>query len=104
MVGGRLERGHMDIIIPRNTSIPIDKKKIYPHNSISVDILVYQGESNKVKDNILLGKFKLCGLMLDSNGRSPLEVWFNIDANGILHVSAQELSTGQRKSISIAKT
>ncbi|MFS7976932.1 putative Heat shock protein 70 family [Helianthus anomalus] len=104
MVGGRLESGHMDVIIPRNTSIPISKKKIYQHDHASLSISVYQGESNKVKDNILLGKFELCGLMLDSSGRSPVEVWFSIDSNGILHVSAEEVSTGQRKSISIAKT
>ncbi|MFS7976941.1 putative Heat shock protein 70 family [Helianthus anomalus] len=104
MVGARQERGRMDVIIPRNTSIPISKKKLYEHEYTSVTISVYQGESNEVKDNVLLGMFNLSGLTLAFNGESQLEVWFSIDSNGILHVSAQELSTGQRKSISIAKT
>ncbi|KAM0028222.1 putative Heat shock protein 70 family [Helianthus debilis subsp. tardiflorus] len=100
------EYGSMAVVIPRNTSIPTCKKEIYYSrmNKTSVVIFVYQGENIKVKDNILLGKFRLDGLTLGSNGMSQLEIWFNIDANGILIVSAQELSTGQSKSITIAKT
>ncbi|KAJ0882914.1 putative Heat shock protein 70 family [Helianthus annuus] len=98
--------GSMAVVIPRNTSIPTCKKEIYYSrmNKTSVVIFVYQGENIKVKDNILLGKFRLDDLTLGSNGMSQLEIWFNIDANGILVVSAQELSTGQSKSITIAKT
>ncbi|KAJ0878678.1 putative Heat shock protein 70 family [Helianthus annuus] len=98
--------GNMSVVIPRNTSIPTCKKGIY-HSLIyetHACISVYQGESNKVKENILLGRFELCDLTLGSNGMSKLEVCFNIDVDGILLVSAEETSTGQRKSITIAKT
>ncbi|KAJ0743194.1 putative Heat shock protein 70 family [Helianthus annuus] len=98
--------GYMSVVIPRNTSIPICKKEIYysSNNSTFVTISVYQGESNKVKDNVLLGKFNLSGLTQAFNGESQLEVCFNIDANGILLVTAEETSTGRRKSITITKT
>ncbi|KAM0028226.1 putative Heat shock protein 70 family [Helianthus debilis subsp. tardiflorus] len=99
------EKSYMLVIIPRNTSVPASKKKIVysPKGSTAVSISVYQGELHKVKDNILLGKFDLCGLTPGINGPSQLEVCFNIDANGILHVSAQEISTGQTKSITITR-
>ncbi|KAI3805753.1 hypothetical protein L1987_21638 [Smallanthus sonchifolius] len=97
--------GNMSVVVPRNTSIPtIKKEKYYSQiNKTSVSISVYQGESKKVKDNILLGRFNLYGLTPGFNGESDLEVCFNIDANGILQVSAEEISTGQTKSITIAK-
>ncbi|MFS7976946.1 putative Heat shock protein 70 family [Helianthus anomalus] len=96
----------MSVVIPRNTSIPTCKKGIYwsYDNKTQVWIKVFQGESNNAEDNILLGKFYFCGLTPGSNGKSYIEVFFNIDANGILQVSAVEISTGQRKSITIAKT
>ncbi|XP_076912323.1 heat shock cognate 70 kDa protein-like [Bidens hawaiensis] len=56
------EKGHMNVIIPRNTSIPTRKKRTYLHDRTLVSIVVYQGEKNKVKDNILLGKFNLYNL------------------------------------------
>ncbi|GJZ15235.1 heat shock cognate 70 kDa protein-like protein [Tanacetum coccineum] len=98
--------GFMDIIIPKNTSIPTSKKKIFTlHvNQTGVDIIVYQGENAKVKDNIFLGKFDLNGLILGPDGRSKIEVCFSLDTNGILLVSAEEISTGQRKSITITKS
>ncbi|GJZ88499.1 heat shock cognate 70 kDa protein-like protein [Tanacetum coccineum] len=98
--------GFMDIIIPKNTSIPTSKKKIFTlHvNQTGVDIIVYQGENDKVKDNILLGMFDLNGLILGPDGRSKIEVCFSLDTNGILLVSAEEISTGQRKSITITKS
>nr|GEU96905.1 heat shock cognate 70 kDa protein-like [Tanacetum cinerariifolium] len=98
--------GKMHIIIPKNTSIPTSKKKIFPLlvNETSVAILVYQGENTKVKDNIFLGKFDLHGLILGPDGRSKIEVCFSLDSNGILLVYAEEISTGQRKSITITKT
>ncbi|KAJ0513120.1 putative Heat shock protein 70 family [Helianthus annuus] len=98
--------GVMSVVIPRNTSIPTCKKGMYwsYDNKTEVSIRVFQGESNNAEDNILLGKFDFCGLTPGSNGKSYIEVCFNIDVNGILHVSAQELSTGQSKSITIAKT
>ncbi|KAI3759878.1 hypothetical protein L1987_50262 [Smallanthus sonchifolius] len=96
------EKGYMHVVIPRNASIPTSKKIICPHDEACVTISVYQGESNKV--NILLGRFSLYDLKLGSSGKSDIEVCFNIDANGILIVSAQEISTGQTKSITISKT
>ncbi|KAK9073059.1 hypothetical protein SSX86_007381 [Deinandra increscens subsp. villosa] len=106
LVGERWENGFMSVVIPRNTSIPTIKKEIYlsPPNKTSVDISVYQGESNSAKDNILLGRFSFGGLTPGVNGTSQLEVCFNMDANGILVVSAKETSTGQTKSITITKT
>ncbi|GKB49657.1 heat shock cognate 70 kDa protein-like protein, partial [Tanacetum coccineum] len=100
------EKGHMRVIIPKNTCIPTSMKKIVhsPPNKTSVDISVYQGERVKVKDNILLGSFKFGGLTPGTDGQSDIEVCFNLDINGILLVSAEEISTGQRNSITITKT
>ncbi|KAJ0878688.1 putative Heat shock protein 70 family [Helianthus annuus] len=99
------EKSHMLVVIPRNTSVPASKKEIvYSHKgSTVVTISVYQGEHNKLNDNLLLGEFDLRGLTPGIDGESQLEVCFKIDANGILHVSAQEISTGQTKSITITR-
>ncbi|KAL8259941.1 hypothetical protein R6Q59_027894 [Mikania micrantha] len=100
------EKNCMLVVIPRNSSIPTNRKKMV-HSKVNktlATISVYQGESSKVEGNVLLGRFELCGLTLGSNGRSDIEVCFNINANGILLVSAEEISTGQTKSLTIAKT
>ncbi|GKE39022.1 heat shock cognate 70 kDa protein-like protein [Tanacetum coccineum] len=98
------ERGHMRVIIPKNTSIPTSKKRIIPSINNTVAVFpVYQGENTKVKDNILLDEFELTGLTLGPDGKSRIEVCFSLDTNGILLVSAEEISTGQRKSITITK-
>ncbi|CAI9259505.1 unnamed protein product [Lactuca saligna] len=100
------EKDIMCVVIPRNTCIPTSVKKIFYSvvNKTKVRIDVFQGESMNVKNNILLRQFSLHNLTLCPNGNSELEVCFSIDANGILQVSAEETSTGNRKSITIAKT
>ncbi|GKB70153.1 heat shock cognate 70 kDa protein-like protein [Tanacetum coccineum] len=99
-------KDYMLVIIPRNTSIPTSVKKIVSSkvNGSSARIQVFQGEGEMVNDNILLGSFILNGLTLGTNGRSDIEVCFNLDINGILLVSAEEISTGQKNSITITKT
>ncbi|KAL7610719.1 hypothetical protein Lser_V15G12393 [Lactuca serriola] len=99
------EKDCMSVVIPRNSSIPTSVKKIFYSqvNQRTARISVYQGEGVKVKDNILLGKFSLSCLTLGSNGDSELEVCFTIDVNGILLVSAEEMSSGLRNSITITK-
>lgn len=96
----------MDVIIPRNKPIPTSITKTYfsQLNETAVLIAVYQGEKKKVKDNILLGEFSLRGLTLGPNGKSEIEVCFEIDVNGIFQVSAMETSTGKKENITIAKT
>ncbi|GJU54852.1 heat shock cognate 70 kDa protein-like protein, partial [Tanacetum coccineum] len=101
------EKGHMEVIIPKNTCMPTSMKAQFATPSFyatSVDISVYQGEGVKVMDNVLLGRFSFKGLTPGTDGQSDIEVCFNLDINGILLVSAEELSTGQRKSITITKT
>ncbi|GKE05524.1 heat shock cognate 70 kDa protein-like protein, partial [Tanacetum coccineum] len=97
--------GYMEVIIPKNTSIPTSKKTMVhsTDNDTKASFPVYQGESAKVKENILLDKFELIGLKPGPNGKSNMEVCFSLDTNGILLVSAEEISTGQRKSITITK-
>ncbi|GJV10722.1 heat shock cognate 70 kDa protein-like protein [Tanacetum coccineum] len=68
-----------------------------------VDISVYQGEGVKVKDNKLLGMFNFNGLTLGADGNSELEVRFSLDIYGILRVSAEEVSTGHKNSVTISK-
>ncbi|GKB48542.1 heat shock cognate 70 kDa protein, partial [Tanacetum coccineum] len=100
------EKGYMLVIIPKNTCIPTSMKTIVhsPPNKSAVRIRVFQGEGVKVRDNLLLGRFNFRGLTPGTNGCSDIEVCFNLDINGILLVSAEEISTGQRRSITITKT
>ncbi|GJX74959.1 heat shock cognate 70 kDa protein [Tanacetum coccineum] len=100
------EKDLMEVIIPKNTRIPTSMKtKCFAYdNKTSVEISVYQGEGVKVKDNLLLGSFKFGGLTPGTNGRSYMEVCLNLNVDGILLVTAEEISTGQRKSITITKT
>ena len=99
------ENGHMKVIIPKNTCIPTSMKtKVYASdNRTAGNTSVYQGEGVMVKDNLLLGSFLFDGLTPGTDGKSHVEVCFNLDINGILLVTAEELSTGLRKSITITK-
>ncbi|MFS7897762.1 putative Heat shock protein 70 family [Helianthus anomalus] len=95
----------MDVIIPRNTSIPImkDRNYITSHdNQVSMLVDVYQGKCDKVKDNIFLDEFTLYGVPPAPKGKEKMKVCFSIDANGILDVSAELVSTGNKRSIVIA--
>ncbi|KAI3807799.1 hypothetical protein L1987_23733 [Smallanthus sonchifolius] len=96
---------YMDVIIPRNTPIPTMHEHIYvtlDENQESMTVDVYQGECDEVKDNIFLDQFTLYGVPPAPAGKERLKVWFSIGSNGILDVSAELVSTGNRRSIVIA--
>lgn len=91
-------------IIERNTTIPTRKSQIFStatDNQPAVSIKVYQGEREMAADNKLLGNFELVGIPPAPRGVPQIEVTFDIDANGILHVSAKDLGTGKEQSIRI---
>lgn len=91
-------------IIERNTTIPVRKSQIFTtaaDNQRSVEIHVLQGERPMAKDNLSLGRFHLDGIPPAPRGVPQIEVTFDIDANGILHVSAKDLGTGKEQSIRI---
>jgi len=87
--------GIMEVMIKRNTPIPAEYKQIFSthtDNQPSATIKIFEGERVKTKDNNLLGKFELCDLPLAPKGKLRIEVIYKVDANGITHVSAKELT------------
>ncbi len=91
-------------LIQRNTTIPTNKKETFStaaDNQTAVDIHVLQGERSMASDNRTLGRFQLAGIPAAPRGIPQIEVSFDIDANGILHVSAKDLGTGKEQSIKI---
>ena len=91
-------------VIERNTTIPTKKSQIFStaaDNQPSVEVHVLQGEREFARDNKTLGVFSLDGIMPARRGVPQIEVTFDIDANGIVHVSAKDLGTGKEQSISI---
>ncbi len=96
--------GVMTKLIERNTTIPTSKKEIFStaaDNQTTVDIHVLQGEREFARDNRTLGRFQLTGIPPAPRGVPQIEVTFDIDANGILNVSAKDLGTGKQQSIEI---
>ena len=91
-------------MIPRNTTIPAKKTQTfstYSDSQPSVEIVVLQGERPMSRDNKILGTFRLDGIPPAPRGTPQIEVTFDIDANGILHVSAKDLGTGKDQKITI---
>jgi len=96
--------GVMTKMVNRNTTIPHRKSEIFStaaDNQPSVDIHVFQGEREMVADNKRIGNFRLDGIAPAPRGVPQIEVTFDIDANGILHVTAKDLGTGKEQAITI---
>jgi len=96
--------GVATVMIPRNTTIPAKKAEVYStaaDSQTSVEIHVLQGERSMARDNRTLGRFHLEGLMPAPRGVPKIEVTFDIDANGIVNVSAKDMATGKEQRITI---
>ncbi len=96
--------GRMTTLIPRNTTVPVRKSETFTtaeDGQTAVDIKVYQGERPMAGDNMLLGQFRLDGIPPAPRGLPQIEVTFDIDANGILNVSAKDKATGREQKITI---
>ena len=103
-LGIETQGGIMNVLIPRNTQVPSVFKEIFTtafDNQVSVDVKICQGERPKTVDNLCLGEFKLSGIEEKPRGLPKIEVTFQIDANGILSVQAQDVDTGIAKDIEI---
>jgi molecular chaperone DnaK len=96
--------GVMTALIERNTTIPIEKKEVFStadDNQTAVDIHVLQGERPMANDNMTLGRFRLDGIPPAPRGVPQIEVGFDIDANGILNVTAKDKATGKEQKVTI---
>lgn len=103
-LGLEVKGGLYDVVIERNTTIPTTKTKVYStavDNQPSVDIHVLQGERKMAADNKTLGRFQLTDIPPAPRGVPQIEVSFNIDANGIVNITAKDKGTGKEQSITI---
>ena len=106
-LGLETKGGVMTVLVPRNTTIPTEKKETFTtadDNQTAVTIKVYQGERPMAADNRSLGEFNLEGIPPARMGVPKIEVAFNIDANGILNVSARDTATGKEQTIHITSS
>ena len=104
-LGVETQGGVMTAIIPRNTTVPTKRSQVFSttdDNQIMVRVHVLQGEREMAADNVTLGKFELVGIPPAPRGVPQIEVSFDIDGDGILHVSARDLSTGRAQKIEIS--
>jgi molecular chaperone DnaK len=96
--------GVSTVLIPRNTTIPIKKSQIFStaaDSQVEVGINILQGERPMAKDNVSLGSFMLTGILPAPRGVPQIEVSFDIDANGILHVNAKDKKTGKEQGMQV---
>ncbi|GIW96855.1 MAG: chaperone protein DnaK [Pirellulaceae bacterium] len=106
-LGIETEGGIFTKLVERNTTIPTEKKQIFStaeDNQTAVTVAVYQGERPMARDNRLLGQFNLEGIAPAPRGVPQIEVKFDIDANGILNVSAKDLTSGKEASVKIEQS
>jgi molecular chaperone DnaK len=99
--------GHFARLIERNTTVPVSKGHVFTttrDDQSAVKIRVLQGESDLAAENDLLGEFVLSGIRPAPKGEPEIEVSFDIDANGIVSVSARDLATGKEQSITVSST
>jgi molecular chaperone DnaK len=103
-LGIMISGGFFEELIPLNSTVPTSRSKIFTtvrDNQTAVKILVFQGESERAQKNELLGEFILTGLTRAPKGELEIEVTFDIDADGIVSVSARDIETGLKQSITI---
>ncbi|KAJ2959924.1 hypothetical protein NQZ79_g4671 [Umbelopsis isabellina] len=106
-LGIEMQGGIMAVVVPRNTPIPTQKSKVFTtaaDNQTQVKFPVYEGERLMTKENNLLGEFELSGLIPAPRGVPELLCTFDIDANGILKVSAQDKATGRKANVTISNS
>lgn len=99
--------GVQTVLIERNTTIPTKKSEVFStaeDNQTQVEIRVFQGERPMARDNKLLGQFSLVGIPAAPRGVPKIEVTFDIDANGILNISAKDMGTGKQQGIQITSS
>jgi len=103
-LGLEIAGGVMDVLIGRNTTLPTKKEGLfstYADNQTAVLIKIYEGERTRTRDNNLLGTFELSGIAPAPKGVPQIKIIFDIDANGILNVSAEDGTSGQKNRITI---
>ncbi|KAG0172733.1 Heat shock protein sks2 [Apophysomyces sp. BC1034] len=106
-LGVEMQGGIMAIVVPRNSSIPCQKAKVFTtsgDNQTTVTFPVYEGERLLTKENNLLGEFSLSGLIPAPRGTPELLCTFDLDANGILKVTAQDKTTGRKADVTISNS
>jgi len=106
-LGIETEGGLLTALVEKNTTVPTEKKQVFStaaDNQTGVTVKVFQGERKMASDNRLLGEFDLSGIPPAPRGMPKIEVKFDIDANGILNVSAKDLGTGKEANVKIQQS
>jgi molecular chaperone DnaK len=106
-LGVETQGGLMTKIIERNTTIPVRRSEVFStaaDNQPAVDVVVLQGERERAADNRVLGRFQLTGIRPAPRGEPQIEVVFDVDANGILNVTARDKDTGAEQGITISES